>query len=72
MKSKRQLVTTMLERAVEDAIKSVAFDSPDHRNALAQVTMRLKHQVVSRIVWDDYRWLELQDIMAWRKRAIKD
>lgn len=72
MKTKRGMVDELVKQAVRAALADLALSSPALAETLRANEGCIKLRVVMNIVWDNYRWLELCDIMAWRKRAIED
>lgn len=72
MATKRDLIGSMIDRAVGDACKEIAFNQKEHADCLRAICRIMQINVRFYMTGDDYRWLQIQDIMAWRKRAIKD
>ena len=72
MKSKRDLIADMVNKAIDEAIKDIAFANKDHLPMLKYFNRSIQLKTSDRLCYDKYRWLELQDIMAWRKRKVSE
>lgn len=70
--TKRSLVSEWISNAVRRGLSERALKSPANAQWLSDNAQVICAEIRAASVWDDYRWLELQDIMAWRKRAIKE
>lgn len=72
MSTKRSLMDVLLAKAIEEAINSVIADYSNDADALRRVRDVIVSRSCTRLIWDNYRWLNVCDIMAWRKRAIQE
>ena len=69
--SKKSKVETFIRREVQRAVQELAFDRPQHYEAIKDILSDLQTYVSWSICHDPYRMRELQDIMDW-KRPPKD
>lgn len=65
--SKREKVDAFVRRAAMDALAEAAISNPNSAEWLRANRSYLCAEICRRIVWDDYRMQELQDIMDWKK-----
>lgn len=75
MATKRGMISDMVERAVRETLREIAWSdgtSDNEREVLKRLENRIKGGVSMSLLYDKYRWLELCDIMAWRKRVVEN
>lgn len=70
--SKQQLVAEVVRAQIKDALASMVMEGTIDRNVAVSIRDSLTSRTVSRLCYDRYRWLELCDIFAWRKRKVAD
>lgn len=67
MSSKRDMIDSMIRKAVLDEIREVGFDSPRYADLLRECIQRIAIGAAYRISGDPYRMKELSDIMKWKR-----
>jgi len=70
--SKKSLVDEFIRARVREALAKMALDTPSNAEWLKAQSGYLASSIASLVCYDKYRFLELQDIMAWRKRKVDD
>lgn len=71
MRSKRQEMSRIIDTMVYRSIKDVAFDYPKYTELLRDIHETLRDRITSKL-YEDYIWLELCDVMAWKRRRVLD
>ena len=66
MESKASKVNYFIRKAVDEAVKEIVYYSPDDAPALKRCMERLK-VITAANATETYRFMELRDIMAWKK-----